>query len=163
MQGLIQCLSEDLNIESLYSESELKLTHNADSVKHSSYGILLHHEFPRNMKEAKRPVVDNFYESVERPRQRTKHLVEKFLSLNKEGERILFVREERAAVEDRTVEELRAQLARLFPQASWRLTFVCGPTNETFGWKGDPALWDAELQKLEAALDLTHHRPFVDS
>jgi hypothetical protein len=136
----------------------LVITEGAASVRHKTFGILLHHEFPR---DAGYRVLADFSERIEAPKKRTAYLVNKLLSLDKSTSNLLFVRETTWTESQKVEEEIKAELSRLFRKASWRLVFISGPpeTPQT-GWRCDPDAWNAELKKLQAVVDRRLHTPF---
>lgn len=164
VRGLADFLRDGLDVEALYDPAQLERSPGARSVRHKTYGFLLHHEFPRHWDVPGLPVSDDFLEHIEGPKRRTSYLIEKLRALDDPGERILFVREfveHETEAEVAALGDLRAALERLMPRANWKLAIVGGPRDEaTFDWKCDPKAWDVELARLGAVLDRSRHRPF---
>lgn len=153
-EGLRQLLS-DFDVDYLYDPDLLELTENAASVLHKELEILLHHEFPRDFDRPDEPVLPNFAEHIEAPRARTVRLRDRLMSANRDGERILFVRE--ADYDDALIQTLHAS----FDRALWSCVWIEKIPDGDFEWTSDPELWDAALSRLGVALDRTNHAEFA--
>jgi hypothetical protein len=122
------------------------------------------------------PVVENYASYIPRAKERTQALIRRLYGLNMDGLRLLFVRRmmrsERGDASE--FEALVEALSRLFPSAQFGLLLVNTtlgraqlrgvsrlyiPTVRSFGWKGDPSLWDAGLATLGVTLREDLHRP----
>lgn len=139
----------------LYDPAKLELSARANSVRHVS-GILLFHEFKRDNDVASKPVRPEWREALDKPRQRTAALTERFLGLNAPGNRIAFVRQPGQATR-----QVLARLEALFPLAEWTLIDLAAIPHGTHDWRGDPAGWDRALAELELPFDRSGHRPFA--
>jgi hypothetical protein len=147
----------NLDVEKIYDPDRIEITPAGQSVRHKDFGILLHHEFPRHSEIEGHTVKENFRDFIAGPKQRTQHLFAKLADLNREGERIAFVREQIAS------DEIEAALLERFDLAQWCLISIDKVTEESVhGWKCNPILWDALLEKLNISLDPTAHRPFKE-
>ena len=115
IDGLVKVLRDNVNPQLIYDVAQLELTDNAGSVRHKTYDILLHHEFPRDREMQGDPVHAEFLQHIDEPRRRTGYLADKLLALDDRSEVILFVREPFPAggtVNDSDIELVRAELAR---------------------------------------------------
>jgi hypothetical protein len=81
----------DFDIDKLYNPDLLEVTFDKLSVRHKEYGLLLHHEFPRD--KATYRVVPDFRDYLAVPKLRTASLFSKFKRLNSFERRIVFYRE----------------------------------------------------------------------
>lgn len=147
---------EKPDIERLYDPTLLEPTRGATSIRHSEFGFLLHHEFPRQWHLPGLPVQENWRDFLEQPKQRTAALLDKLLRLNATNNRIAFIRE------GLPCGKLATHLDILFASPVWTLVELrtVEDANDVHGWKGDPAAWDQILDGLGLTLDLTGHRLF---
>jgi hypothetical protein len=152
-RGIVEVL-EKMDADWIYDPKNLCLTDLNSSVVHSPTGILLHHEFPRDELKHNMPVIDNFVDFINLPRSRTEYLFEKFLSLNRPENRVVFVREEGVG------QELEYVLSRRFSKCTWSLLRIPSIPEDEHGWMCDPAKWDALLAPLHLTLEPSQHRPF---
>jgi hypothetical protein len=99
LAGAIQFLNAP-DLEKLYDPEALEaVRHNGGifTVRNTIYGIGLHHEFPR---DAKGLVQEDFRDFVEKPKARTRHLLDRLRELNSADNDIVCVRN--AASNDRS-------------------------------------------------------------
>ncbi|WP_337271402.1 hypothetical protein [Oryzifoliimicrobium ureilyticus] len=152
--GLLQFLGT-LDLEELYNPELLFRLPDGSSVQHNPTGILLHHEFPRDLGKVEHPVIENFIDYIEQPRSRSEYLLERFKSLNDPGRRVLFFREGEARSA-----KLTAELERLFPLAEWCLcSLPLIPEDPVNGWKTDFGLWKANLDSVGVQLQSNSRLP----
>ncbi|HEY5237717.1 MAG TPA: DUF1796 family putative cysteine peptidase [Rhizomicrobium sp.] len=158
--GVVQFL-ERPDVDCLYDPEELELSHNGSTVRHRTFQIQLHHEFPKDASHTGRLVRDDWRDAIEHPKRRTTALLKKFLGLNAPGNRVAFVRED-----DATADQITERLNELFPLADYLLVELPkfpGGMNDEHGWKGNPTLWNEALRNLNLTLDRTRHSPFEET
>jgi len=140
------------------------------AIRNSYYGIELHHEFTRDKRGFVRP---DWRAHIDQPRQRSEHLLGRFLSLGESRRKVLFVRRFKSAerrelrglvgaLAGETVEALKA----LFPSLYFHLLLIDPPEMvqqglvfsirvddpERADWRGTPELWTARLKEARLAL-----------
>lgn len=155
-EGLIRFL-DDPRVDRLYDPEKLGLTDNGGSVRHKEFGLLLHHEFPRAWRREGGPIRDDWRDFLAKPKHRSAALVKKFLDLNKADNRIVFVRYGKSAP------GFIERLEKLFVEPTWTFVHLGYIANKSGGWKGDPQAWDRVLDDLSLSIDLTGHKPFVET
>jgi hypothetical protein len=147
---------DNLTPEFIYNPGELVRINGDDTVLHTATGLHLHHEFPR-VGSGHGPVADSYLEHVEKPKNRTAYLMQKFTELNSSSERVLFVRE--GEVDEAA---LRERLAGLFSKAEWHLAVLPNRIRQLPGdqWYGNVELWRADLAALGFSLNNPTLKPF---
>lgn len=144
-----------MDVDWIYDPRNLELPDGKRSVRHAPTGILLHHEFPRDATHPDRPVLDDFRDRLDGPRERTQHLLDKFRGLNRSGNCVVFIREEGIGP------ELEAALAPHFLDCAWAVARIPSLPEDEHGWVCDPGKWDTLLASLRLRLDPVQHRPFA--
>lgn len=134
----------DPDLGRLYNPELLELTEGRSSVRHKEYGILLHHEFPKEWVDGAARVVRDWQEHINAPLQRSTKLLNRFMAMNAPGRRIAFI------INGKNSDELGAALANLFPNADWTLVHLdyIRVADEGEPWKGDQSAWDQVLEGL---------------
>ena len=155
-------LLSDFDIDRLYCPDLLEEVKTKDgaiaSIRHRELGIILQHEFPRDWNSPGNPVCGDWGESIATPKRRTRYLLDRFVSLDTPGTRILFVRNTLHRPVDGTntispgvtTERLRA----LFPLANIHLLLTNCPIeandpgvshldfdDAAKDWRGDWEVW----------------------
>ena len=167
-------LRRGLDIDYLYRPHQLQKVEKRGhvNVSHKSLRFGLAHEFPRIPTAfslqtygaewtdhlSTLPIRPDFHQCLEIPRARTGYLVRKLLNLNRQGERLLFVRA------GQQHGRMFQALDTLFPDADWTLARVktVAPDNAT-SYMGDPAKWDAQFSALGVTLDRQHHQDYLNT
>lgn len=154
-QALLRVL-DNLTPDFIYNPDELVRINGNDTVLHTESGLHLHHEFPR-VGSGHGPVADSYLEHIEKARNRTAYLMQKFRELDRASERILFVRE--GEVDEPA---LRERLANLFSKAEWHLAVLPATNRQLPGdqWYGNVDLWRADLAALGFSLNNPSLKPF---
>ena len=155
-KGLEYVLSNP-DVDYLYSLDKLIMIESGDSIKHKDLEILFHHEFFRDWSLPNNPIKSGWEDNVDVPRKRTQYLMEKFLSLNKSGNRVFFIREVDNLGESLEIEN---RLIDLFPDAEWCLAEIPRVQSRVAGWKGDPVVWDKLLSAFNVNLSNSSLKPF---
>ena len=166
------------DIDALYDDRMLHLSANAEAVKNSRFDISLHHEFSRDWKSPGHPVITPFYPSIAAAKKRTFFLFDRLLSLDKKDTRIAFIRMSSSSDEGYTERNsIIDALSYRFNKSLFTLIYVNGrfSTDEVdsvvnitfenekyFGWKGNPARWDAGLHSLGLQLQPGIHRTVTE-
>lgn len=179
--GALNELLRDFDVDRLYTRELLEEVEGDDgaiaSIRHREFGIIFQHEFPRKWDAQGNPVRPDWQEFLDRPRQRTKFLLDRLLSLNASGTRILFVRNAlHPAVEggqSPPITETAEQLRALFPQAGIQLALINCPTRVddrsvthldfpdiAEDWQGDWRAWQPALSGTGWRLINATLRPF---
>jgi hypothetical protein len=179
-RALAELLS-DFDTDHLYCPDLLEEVRANDgaiaSIRHRELGIILQHEFPRDWNSPGNPVRIDWRESLAKPRQRTRYLLDRLTSLDTAGTRILFVRNTlHRAIDgietispDLTVERLRV----LFPLANIHLLLINCPMevsdpdishlnfdDTAEEWRGDWEVWHHALKSTGFRLENPTLRAF---
>lgn len=155
-EGLVRFL-ESPSIEFLYDVNRLTLSQTNDSVRNHDFNFIFQHEFKHDWSLPGHPIRADWTTNIEKPAQRSEALLNKFLALNANGNRVVFIRN------GKTSPKIIASLEKLFPLPEWTFVHIDYIANGENGWKGDTSLWDEALARLNITLDLTKHKPFRET
>ena len=156
----------DFDVDRIYNRDLLEeVTGKNDTItgiRHRELGIFLQHEFPRDWDLPGNPVRANWHERLDQPKQRTRFLLDRLLSVNTRGTQILFLRNAlHPVVEGGTLlpaAETAERLRAMFSLADIHLLLVNCPTrvndanvghldfkDAAAEWRGDWSAWRRAL------------------
>ena len=168
------------DVKALYNQPSLTFQRNQKTeraaVFNKCFDISFTHEFPRDVKIPGGPVHENYQQYIPAAMERTEALIRRLFSLNGEGLRFLFVRRvlRSESADTREFQNLVETLSQAFSNVQFGLILVNStlgraqlgdavslhiPIKRSFGWKGDPDLWDASLATLAVSLRKGLHKP----